>query len=62
MKKNTPKPPGLAYSLCCYVLPMIALGVIYYFTYDFIFSLVASLVVASMLPMTRFIYELNSDK
>ncbi|WP_372974512.1 hypothetical protein [Muriicola sp.] len=62
MKKNTPKPPGLAYRLCCYVLPMIALGVIYYFTYDFIFSLVASLVVASMLPMTRFIYELNSDK
>lgn len=62
MRENTPKPPGLAYRLCCYVLPLIALGVIYYFTNDLIFSFVASLVVAIMLPMSRFIYELNSDQ
>ncbi|GGD50624.1 hypothetical protein [Muriicola marianensis] len=62
MRENTPKPPGLAYRLCCFVLPLISLAAIFYFTNDLIFSFVASLVVAIMLPMTRFIYELNSDK
>ncbi len=62
MNTESSKSPGLVYRLCCFILPLIALGSIYYYTDDLPFSFVASLVVASMLPLTRFIYELNSDK
>ncbi len=62
METEPSNPPGLAFRLCCFILPVIALGIIYEFTGDLSYSVVASLVVASIPPLAKFIYELNAEK
>lgn len=62
MKKSYRKSTTIGFVVLCLILPLIAFGIIYDHTYDLAYSTVASLLVASMPPLVRFIYVLNSDK